>query len=33
VYKPGNVSLQPDLLRKHQDYVREQLKSDKELPV
>ncbi|PWN35419.1 putative FBA1-fructose-bisphosphate aldolase [Meira miltonrushii] len=33
VYKPGNVSLQPDLLRKHQEYVRGQIKSDKELPV
>jgi len=33
VYKPGNVSLQPDLLAKHQAHVREQLKTDKELPV
>ncbi len=33
VYKPGNVSLQPDLLGKHQVYVREQLKTDKEHPV
>lgn len=33
VYKPGNVSLKPELLKKHQDYVRAQLKTDKELPV
>ncbi|KDN48876.1 putative FBA1-fructose-bisphosphate aldolase [Tilletiaria anomala UBC 951] len=33
VYKPGNVSLQPELLRTHQDYVRKQVKSDKENPV
>lgn len=33
VYKPGNVSLKPELLAKHQAYVREQLKTDKELPV
>ena len=33
VYKPGNVSLRPELLRMHQDYVREQVKSDKENPV
>lgn len=33
VYKPGNVSLKPELLRKHQEYVRSQLKTDKELPV
>lgn len=33
VYKPGNVSLRPELLRMHQDYVREQIKSDKENPV
>lgn len=33
VYKPGNVSLKPELLGKHQEYVRGQLKSDKECPV
>ncbi|WFD36051.1 Fructose-bisphosphate aldolase 1 [Malassezia cuniculi] len=33
VYKPGNVQLRPELLKMHQEYVREQLKSDKELPV
>ena len=33
VYKPGNVSLRPELLRMHQDYGREQIKSDKENPV
>lgn len=33
VYKPGNVSLRPELLRMHQDYVREQTKTDKENPV
>ncbi|SPO42495.1 probable FBA1 - fructose-bisphosphate aldolase [Moesziomyces antarcticus] len=33
VYKPGNVSLQPELLGKHQEHVREQVKSDKENPV
>lgn len=33
VYKPGNVSLRPELLRMHQDYVREQTKADKENPV
>lgn len=33
VYKPGNVTLRPELLRMHQDYVREQIKSDKENPV
>lgn len=33
VYKPGNVSLKPELLAKHQAYVREQLKTDKENPV
>ena len=25
VYKPGNVKLEPDLLRKHQEYVAEQI--------
>ncbi|WFD31366.1 Fructose-bisphosphate aldolase 1 [Malassezia sp. CBS 17886] len=33
VYKPGNVSLHPELLREHQDYVRKQLNSDKQNPV
>ncbi|WFD42515.1 Fructose-bisphosphate aldolase 1 [Malassezia psittaci] len=33
VYKPGNVSLRPELLREHQDYVRKQVNSDKENPV
>ncbi|KAJ9476493.1 Fructose-bisphosphate aldolase [Pseudozyma hubeiensis] len=33
VYKPGNVSLQPELLGKHQEHVRAQIKSDKENPV
>lgn len=31
VYKPGNVKLQPVLLKRHQDYVKEKesLKDDK----
>lgn len=33
VYKPGNVKLHPELLKMHQDYVRDQLKTDKENPV
>ncbi|WFC98430.1 Fructose-bisphosphate aldolase 1 [Malassezia yamatoensis] len=33
VYKPGNVSLRPELLREHQDFVRKQVGSDKENPV
>ncbi|KAK3203169.1 hypothetical protein GRF29_112g450863 [Pseudopithomyces chartarum] len=33
VYKPGNVKLQPVLLKKHQDYVREQIKAQEEKPV
>ena len=33
VYKPGNVKLQPVLLKKHQDYVREQIKAKEEKPV
>lgn len=33
VYKPGNVQLRPDLLRKHQDYVKEQIKSKNDKPV
>ena len=26
VYKPGNVKLRPELLKKHQEYAKEQLK-------
>ena len=33
VYKPGNVKLQPGLLKKHQAYVKEQTKSSEEKPV
>jgi len=33
VYKPGNVKLQPQLLQKHQAYVKEQTKSSEEKPV
>lgn len=33
VYKPGNVKLRPDLLGKHQDYVRNKIKSDEKNPV
>jgi len=33
VYKPGNVKLRPELLEKHQAYVKEQLKSDNDRPV
>lgn len=33
VYKPGNVKLHPELLKMHQDFVREQLKTTKQLPV
>jgi fructose-bisphosphate aldolase class II len=33
VYKPGNVKLHPELLGKHQAYVREQLGSNEEKPV
>jgi len=33
VYAPGNVKLHPELLGKHQAYVRDQLKTDKEDPV
>lgn len=33
VYKPGNVKLHPELLKMHQDYVRDQLKTDKQNPV
>lgn len=33
VYKPGNVRLHPELLQKHQAYVKEQIKSKKDKPV
>ncbi|KAH9886862.1 hypothetical protein F4778DRAFT_442963 [Xylariomycetidae sp. FL2044] len=33
VYKPGNVKLHPELLGKHQDYVKEQLKASDSKPV
>ncbi|KAI9614065.1 hypothetical protein KEM48_003630 [Puccinia striiformis f. sp. tritici PST-130] len=33
VYKPGNVSLQPELLGKHQAYCKEQLKTDDPRPL
>ncbi|KAJ5989485.1 hypothetical protein N7481_004695 [Penicillium waksmanii] len=33
VYKPGNVRLHPELLSKHQAYVKEQTKSKKDKPV
>lgn len=33
VYKPGNVSLQPERLGKHQAYVKEQLKCESDLPI
>ncbi|KAF9740267.1 Fructose-bisphosphate aldolase 1 [Paraphaeosphaeria minitans] len=33
VYKPGNVKLQPVLLKKHQDYVKEQTKAKEDKPV
>ncbi|KAJ5728259.1 Fructose-bisphosphate aldolase 1 [Penicillium malachiteum] len=33
VYKPGNVRLHPELLSKHQAYVKEQTKSTKDKPV
>lgn len=33
VYKPGNVVLQPILLKKHQDFVREKLGTDNPTPV
>jgi fructose-bisphosphate aldolase class II len=33
VYKPGNVKLHPELLGKHQAYVKEQLKTDDPRPV
>jgi len=33
VYKPGNVRLHPELLQKHQAYVKDKTGSDKEKPV
>ncbi|KKY26723.1 putative fructose-bisphosphate class ii [Phaeomoniella chlamydospora] len=33
VYKPGNVKLHPELLSKHQAYVKEQAKSQEDKPV
>ncbi|KEI36405.1 uncharacterized protein L969DRAFT_20424 [Mixia osmundae IAM 14324] len=33
VYKPGNVRLHPELLAKHQAYVKDQLKTDDPRPV
>ncbi|KAJ5888001.1 Fructose-bisphosphate aldolase [Penicillium taxi] len=33
VYKPGNVKLHPELLSKHQAYVKEQTKADSDKPV
>ena len=33
VYKPGNVKLHPELLSKHQQYVKEQIKSKEDKPV
>ncbi|KAF2444954.1 hypothetical protein P171DRAFT_387613 [Karstenula rhodostoma CBS 690.94] len=33
VYKPGNVKLQPVLLKKHQEYVKEQTKTKEDKPV
>lgn len=33
VYKPGNVKLHPELLQKHQKYVKEQEKLNEEKPV
>eukprot|EP00567_Pseudictyota_dubia_P010396 CAMPEP_0197441218 /NCGR_PEP_ID=MMETSP1175-20131217/7539_1 /TAXON_ID=1003142 /ORGANISM="Triceratium dubium, Strain CCMP147" /LENGTH=388 /DNA_ID=CAMNT_0042971465 /DNA_START=67 /DNA_END=1233 /DNA_ORIENTATION=- len=33
VYKPGNVTLQPERLGKHQAYAKEQLKCESDLPI
>jgi fructose-bisphosphate aldolase class II len=33
VYKPGNVSLQPKILKKSQDYILANTKTDKQKPV
>jgi fructose-bisphosphate aldolase class II len=33
VYKPGNVKLRPELLQKHQAFVKEQIKAKEDKPV
>jgi fructose-bisphosphate aldolase class II len=33
VYKPGNVKLRPELLQKHQEYVKEKTGSKDDKPV
>jgi fructose-bisphosphate aldolase, class II len=33
VYKPGNVKLQPVLLKKHQEYVKEKINAKEDKPV
>ena len=33
VYKPGNVKLQPELLKKHQQYVKEKIGAKEDKPV
>lgn len=33
VYKPGNVELRPKLLKKHQEYVKEQINTKDDKPV
>lgn len=33
VYKPGNVKLHPELLGKHQEYVKKELKKSEDKPV
>lgn len=33
VYKPGNVKLHPELLSKHQQYVKQQISAKKDKPV
>jgi fructose-bisphosphate aldolase, class II len=33
VYKPGNVRLHPELLGKHQEYTKQQLKGKDEKPL
>lgn len=33
VYKPGNVKLQPGLLKRHQEYVKEHAKTEEDKPV
>jgi fructose-bisphosphate aldolase class II len=33
VYKPGNVKLRPELLQKHQQHVKDQIKSKDDKPV